>query len=178
MQLANLKEELGSEIEKLTEEYKSKKEKVVDELIHSGLNRRSLVSQKFHSRKPWVSKFFFGKPWTEHKARGEACFARIVPGFSCEVDGVGDITEFEKYCMCCMIAWQGFLNPTVAAIYDRSPSSISRYRSEWMPRLGLAGANMSELDMEMTHNMLDVKYCKEKGLAYFEDGIAFNINLN
>ena len=80
--------------------------------------------------------------------------------------------------MCCMIAWQGFLNPTVAALYGRTPSTISKYRKEWMPLLGHAGANLSELDMEMDHNFLPLEFCKENGIAYIEDGVAHNLNVS
>ena len=76
-----------------------------------------------------------------------------------------------------MIAWQGFLNPTVAAIYNRDPSSVSRYKTEWMPLLGSAGVNMSELDMGMNHNFFSILYCKENNLPYMENGVAFNINV-
>ena len=79
-----LKEQLKSQAEKSSKEMASMKEdfaiqreKLVEELILSGLNRRSIVSEKYHQMKPWVSKFFFGRPWKEHKARGEAYFAQI-----------------------------------------------------------------------------------------------------
>ena len=173
-EISALKEQLKKQEKKsemamdsLKEDLMIQKERLVEELIHSGLNRRSIMSEKYHAQKPWVSKFLFGKPWKEHKARGEACFGRIVSGFDVHVSGGGEVAHFEKYCMCVMIAWQGFLNPLVAAIYGRSISSISRYKTEWMPLLGIAGANMSELDMEMNHNWLDINYCKENDLPYF-----------
>ena len=103
----------------------------------------------------------------------------MVPGFTCDITGEGDITKFEKYCMCSMIAWQGFLNPTVGAVYGRDPSSVSRYRNDWMPRLGIAGAYLSELDMELNHNWIPMEMAKELGKAYFdEDNISFNIDLS
>ena len=177
-QLQKSKEESAAEKERMKEDFEEQKARLVDELIHSGLNRKSILSEKYHQDKPWVSKFFFGLPWGEHKARGRALFTRMVPGFTCDVSGDGDIAEFEKYCICSMIAWQGLLNPTVAAVYGRTPQSISNYRREWMPRLGLAGAYLSELDMEMNHNFLPIDLCKEEKAGYIVDGIAFNINLS
>jgi hypothetical protein len=177
-QLKKSKEDSAAEKEKLKEDFVEQKARLVDELVHSGLNRKSILSEKYHKDKPWVSKFFFGLPYGEHKARGRALFTRMVPGFTCDVSGEGEIAEFEKYCMCCMIAWQGLLNPTVAAVYGRAPSSVSDYRREWMPRLGLAGAYLSELDMEMNHNFLPVDLCKDEEAGYMVDGIAFNINLS
>ena len=76
-----------------------------------------------------------------------------------------------------MIAWQDFMNPTVTAIYNRDPSSISRYKSEWMPLLGRAGINASELDMGMSHNFLPILFCKENNIPYIENGVAFNIEV-
>ena len=87
------------------EQLATQREEIMDEFIHSGLNQRILLSDKFHDSKPWISKFFFGRPRKEHKARGEACFGEIVSGFTCNVSGEGEITDFEKYCMCCMIKW-------------------------------------------------------------------------
>lgn len=176
-QLPKLKEESAVEKERMKEDFEEQKARLVEKLIHSGLNRKSILSEKYHQNNPWVSKFFFGLPWGEHKARGRTLFTRMVPGFTCDVSGGGDIDEFEKR-LCCMIAWQGLLNPTVTAVYGRVPSLSSNYRQEGMPRLGLAGAYLSEIDMEMNHNFLPVDLCKDEKARYMVDRKAFNINLS
>lgn len=170
--------------EKKSAEYKAKLEEKISvecdgltqRLIHSGgLNRWALLSDSYHEKKPWVAKFLFSRPWNQHKARGRACFGDWVPDFDCNVTLEGDdppITPFEKYCMACMIVWQGFLYPTVAAIYNRTDSSVSRYMAEWMPLLGKAGSYMSELDLNMNHNYLPIDVCKANGVPYMENGVA------
>ena len=35
------------------------------------------------------------------------------------------LTEFEKYCMVCMIAHRAYAQDTIAAIYDRDQSSVT-----------------------------------------------------
>ena len=158
---------------KLRQELEEARDKVTKELIDQGLNRKILLSNEYHNTKKWVSPHLFGLPWEEHKARGAAMFGETVDNFNVNVTGdEKHITEFEQHCICCMVCWRGFFQKTIAAIYNRDRSSISRYMKKWMPLLGAAGANMSELDLVMNHNLYDVDYCKEKGLLYMENGIA------
>ena len=177
--LKKQKKEYDERVAKLEDQMAVQREELTEKLIHSGLNRQSLVSESYHTDKPWVAKFLFGRPWKEHVARGDALFGGgFVKDFDCNVTGTGNITPFEKYCMCCMIVWQAFLNPTVAAIYNRDPSSVSRYMTEWMPLLGEAGSDLSELDLNMNHNYFDIGFCKEDGMAYIENGVLHNLKLN
>ena len=157
---------------KLRKEIQDVRDKVTKELIEQGLNHRILLSNEYHENKKWVSPHLFGLPWEQHKARGMAMFGETVLNFHCNVTGdEKHITEFEKYCICCMICWRGFFQKTVSAIYDRDRSSISRYMKKWMPLLGAAGTDMSELDLVMNHNLYEVDYCKSNGLLYMENGI-------
>ena len=43
-----------------------------------------------------------------------------------------------------------------------------------MTRLGRAGVNLLDLNMEMNHNFFSVLYCKENNLPYMENGEVFN----
>lgn len=110
------------------------------------------------------------RPWVEHKARSSALFG-LIEGFDCDITGEEKfVTPFEKYGICTVIARQGYTQPTLAALYGRDRSMISRYMKEWMPLLGEAGGDLSELDMGINDNMFTIEYCKEKGLSYMEDG--------
>ena len=171
-----LQKEAVKKDSKHTKELESQREALLDQMVmEGGLSRRSLISDKYHDAKPWLSKYLFGRPWKEHKARGMACFGYL-PEFNCNVSGEGNITVFEKYCMASMQAWRGDKQHTFAAIYDRDRSSISRYIKEFMPLLGMAGAYMSELDLEMDGNILmegieGIELCKKENLLYIdEDG--------
>jgi hypothetical protein len=145
-----------------------------DKITESGLNRRQLLSNEYHKKKPWVSRHFFGLPWEEHKERGMAMFYGFVDNFNCNVTGEDDhIQPFEKYCICCMVAWRGFNQETIGYLYGRDQASISRYETDCMPLLGAAGADMSELDLVMNHNYFDMDYCKANGLVYMENGVAY-----
>ncbi len=46
---------------------------------------------------------------------------------------------------------------------------------DWMPKLGTAGGDCSELDLVMNHNVFSIDYCKENNLPYMENGIAYNL---
>ena len=175
-ELADLKKKLDAREEAHKKEMGQLNDRLTSELLLTGLNRRSLLSNEYHEKKPWLSKHFFGKPWGEHKARGRAMFGRFVKDFNVDVTGEDtDIAPFEKYCMCCMIAWRGFTQPTVGAIYDRHRSQISRYMKVWMPLLGEAGADCSELDLEMNHNWINVDTLKENSLPYMHEGEAYGL---
>ena len=50
--------------------------------------------------------------------------------------------------------------------------------TEWMPLLGEAGSDLSELDLNMNHNYFDIEFCKEDGMAYIENGVLHNLKLN
>ena len=89
------------------------------------------------------------------------------------------ITKFEKYCMVCMIARRAYAQDTIAAIYDRDRSSISRYMSVWLSKLGEglsklgeAGHDLSELDMEMNFNHMTIEDAQATGTPYMKDSEA------
>jgi len=42
----------------------------------------------------------------------------------------------------------------------------------WMPRLGTAGKDLAELDIEMNHNSVDVEVCKKGNV---EAGKSYNL---
>jgi hypothetical protein len=176
--LDHTKKEATEKEDKLRKEMDNIRDAVTRELVkHGGLNRRALLMEEYHASKPSVSRHLFGLPWKEHVARGIAMFGDIVDGFDPYVTGdEPHITPFEKYCICCMIGWRGFEQETVGLIYNRNRSSISRYESEWMPLLGEAGADMSELDLGLDHNYYSKEYCIENGLPYMEGGITHNLN--
>jgi len=153
-----------------TKEMESQHELLTAQLVEGGLNRKALINDDYHKNKPWLSKYLYGRPWEAHKAIGEACFGDIVEGFTCDVNGEGEITPFEKYSIVCMAARKGIEQPAFAAIYDRSQPSISRYWKEWMPRLGKIGGFMSELSLEMNHNMVSIDDCKENSILYMDNG--------
>ena len=85
------------------------------------------------------------------------------------------ITKFEKYCMVCMIARRAYAQDTIAAIYDRDRSSISRYMSVWLSKLGEAGHDLSELDMEMNFNHMTIKDAQATGTPYMKYSESFNL---
>ena len=45
----------------------------------------------------------------------------------------------------------------------------------WMPLLGEAGADCSELDLEMNHNWINVDTLKENSLPYMHEGEAYGL---
>ena len=71
-----------------------------------------------------------------------------------------------------MIARRAYAQDTIAAIYDRDRSSISRYMSVWLSKLGEAGHNLSELDMEMNFNHMTIKDAQATGTPYMKDSEA------
>jgi hypothetical protein len=106
-----------------------------------------------------------------------AIFGGFLDSFNCNVTGEEDhIQPFEKYCICCMVTWQGFCQETIGYLMTATdpPSSISRYETEWMPLLSAVGANVSKLDLViMNHSYFDIYHCKEHGLIYVENGVAY-----
>lgn len=144
---------------------------ITTQLMSTGLTRLSILSNNYHEDKPWLSKYLFGKTWKQHLGIAEVVF-EVKPT---AVTLGSPITEFEKYCICAMIARRGYTQNTAAAIYDVDRSRISRYMKNWMPKLGTAGGDCSELDLVMNHNVFSIDYCKENNLPYMENGIAYNL---
>ena len=152
-------------------ELEMQNEIVTTQLMSTGLNRLSMLSDNYHKEKSWLSKYLFGRTWKQHVDIAEVLF-HVKPT---NVTLDGPITDFEKYCICAMIFRRGYTRNTAAAIYDVDGSSISRYMKVWMPKLGTAGGDCSELDLVMNHNLFSVEYCKENNLPYMENGIAYNL---
>lgn len=151
---------------------------LMKELVTTGMSRKSLCSDDFYKSRPDLALHLYGLPWEQHKEVGDALFGTDDEdiddlkenGWDVNVTGEGDMTPFEKYSICVMICKQGFKEETVAAFYGRDRSVISRYKDEWMPKLGAAGADMSELDLEMNHNIFDEEECQRLGVPYMRDG--------
>ena len=72
-----------------------------------------------------------------------------------------------------MIARRAYAQDTIAAIYDRDRSSISRYMSVWLSKLGEAGHDLSELDMEMNFNHMTIEDAQATGTPYMKDSNAY-----
>ncbi len=145
---------------------------LTEQMMSFGLNRLSILNDSLHEEKAWLSKYLFGRPWRQHVDIAKSLFEVDKPS-SIAMDE--QINEFEKYCICCMIARRGYTQHTAAAIYDVDRSSISRYMKRWMPMLGSAGGDCSELDLVMSHNLFSKEYCIANDLPYMENGVAYNL---
>ena len=174
----------------------AEKEDLILRLKQTGMSRMSLCNDKYHEDKPWLAPHLYGSTWQEHKAIGDGLFAgknvkhlldrdngylrEQLPGFvvdnwNVSVSGEGTITPFERYSICCMIARRDFPQETIAGMYGTHQSTISRIFTTWMPILAKAAKNMSELDMEMNHNLFDVEFCEQHNLPYMKDGKAHGL---
>ena len=133
----------------------------------TGLTRYSVVSDEFYAKYSDMSKFLFGRPWGEHKAFVEAAFFDV-KGLDVNVTGEGDITPFEKICICMMISTRAYCHQTVARIYSRSLPSITNYTNEMMNKLGDEGADLSHLSLELNHSFLPEETCKKEKLLFMD----------
>ena len=156
---------------------------LLKELATNGMSRKSLCNDDFYKKRPDLALHLYGTSWEEHKEIANAFFGEHdeditdlkEKGWSTNVTGEGKMTPFEKFNICVMIAKQGFKEETVAAFYGRDQSRINRYKDEWMPKLEAAGAALSELDVEMNHNIFSVEMCESLGLPYMLDGQSIGL---
>ena len=170
-------EALSAEMTKQKEEHEKEMQelhdKMMKQMMRLGMNRYSLLNDDYYKENPWLSVHLYGKTWGEHIAIGRALF-HVKPVMI--VSFKDRITEFEKYSIATMVARRGYAQETIAAMYNKDRSRISRYLKKWSPMLGRAGQNMSELDMEMNLNHMSIEDCIAANLPYMENGVAKNLD--
>ena len=93
----------------------------------------------------------FSRPWKEFKSFVQGAFYE------------GEIKQFEKICICIMMARRRYCWQTVAAIYGRSLPSITVYTNGMMTKLGQVGKDLSELPLEMNRIFYQKIFAGEKG---------------
>jgi len=152
---------------------------LLKELATSGMSRKSLCNDDFYKSRPDLALHLYGaRSWEQHKQIADALFGTdddVITdlkekGWDVNVTGEGNITPFEKFNICVMIAKQGFKEETVAAYYGKDRSAINRYKDEWMDKLEKTGANFSELDLGMDQNIFGIEECKRLGVPYMQEG--------
>ena len=155
----------------MEQEYERKMEEMrlefQKDICMSGLTRRSILSSDWHAKYDYMSNHLFGfEKWEYFK-----CFVRCTFNVDVDVIGTDTIIPFEMICMCAMVVRRAYRRPSLAGIYNRSPSTITKYLKKWMPVFGLVGHNLSELPMEKTHNFITEATAKEWGTLYiYPDG--------
>jgi hypothetical protein len=119
----------------------------VKESEEKGLSRTSLISDSWHSRHPQAALFLFGIPndWIETKIfLCEGLFPDMKPIGR----RTGPLTEFEQVIITLMRMRRGYELLTLACIFGKSKTCISRTLDKWLPIMGCMGRYMSILDID------------------------------
>lgn len=145
-----------------------------DKVSTTGLTRKALLSSKWHKKNSHMANYLVGfEKWSEFKAFIKRAFILWDVDVNIdhsEVNETTPITDFEKICICVMMARRAFRRPTLGAIYDRTPSAITGYTKQWVPQLGLVSHFLSELRMEKIHYVLTEEQAKEYKTLYIYSG--------
>lgn len=118
-----------------------------------GLNAFTLTSDDWHSNNDDAAKYLFGikSSWGETKIFLEACFPSDI-----DVTEYGgkNVSAFEQLLVTLMRAKAGFEEKTLGYIIGRDDTTVNRYISKWMPKLGRLGRFLHRLPTDFTHDFV------------------------
>jgi len=117
------------------------------------LNAVTLTSDQWHDKNDDAAKYLFGikSSWAETKIFLQACFPDDI-----DVNEYGGktVSAFEQLLVALMRAKAGFEEKTLGYIIGRDDTSVNRYISRWLPKLGRIGRFLHRLPTDFTHDFV------------------------
>ena len=116
-----------------------------------GLCRTTLTDPAWHEAYPGAASHLFGfKSWKETKLYVWALWPELSPPpatTTSEAATDHNVTPFEKCLIAKMRIHRGFPLQTLSLMWGRDRRTVGRYVEEWVPKWGVAGEDLSILDI-------------------------------
>mmetsp|Transcript_33508 Transcript_33508/g.67611 ORF Transcript_33508/g.67611 Transcript_33508/m.67611 type:complete len:525 (+) Transcript_33508:4947-6521(+) len=130
-----------------------KKQLALTKRLMKCLNAVTLTSDQWHDKNDDAAKYLFGikSSWAETKIFLQACFPDDI-----DVNEYGGktVSAFEQLLVALMRAKAGFEEKTLGYIIGRDDTSVNRYISRWLPKLGRIGRFLHRLPTDFTHDFV------------------------
>jgi hypothetical protein len=118
----------------------------MESIVKSTLNRNSVMDDMWHAQHPKFAPYMLGLPtWAIFKEVHSCLWPEI--SISMNRSCKSNATSFEKSLLTRIHFRKGFEIETLALMFGRDRTTLSKYVAKWAPRWGVAGEDLSILDL-------------------------------